>query len=143
MLPGPREPRLAAAERPSLAWKTGTSFGFRDAWSIGVIGNHVLTVWVGNFDGSANPALVGREAAAPLFFAIADSLAAETGRNVWWAAGEDVERLPQHLNLKRVEVCATTMRAPCSGSSTTASSPAPPPERATSGSRVPADSRSA
>ena len=99
----PGSPRQSG--RP-LAWKTGTSFGFRDAWSIGVIGNHVLTVWVGNFDGSANPALVGREAAAPLFFAIADSLAAETRRNVWWAAGEDVGAVAAAPQSKSVSRCA-------------------------------------
>ena len=107
-VPRPQASPLAAAQRHSVAWKTGTSFGFRDAWSIGVVGNHVLAVWTGNFDGSANPALVGREAAAPLFFAIADSLDRETTREVWWTAAETSGRLPERLNLKLVEVCATT-----------------------------------
>ena len=71
----PDPPTRDRTDRQTIAWKTGTSFGFRDAWSVGIVGHHVLAVWVGNFDGSANPALVGREAAAPLFFAIADSLA--------------------------------------------------------------------
>src|SRR5437867_4851914 len=53
-------------------WKTGTSHGFRDAWSIAVFDHHVLGVWVGNFDGRANPAFVGRTAAAPLLFQIID-----------------------------------------------------------------------
>lgn len=57
-----------------VAWKTGTSYGFRDAWTAGVIGDHVLVVWLGNFDNSANPALVGREIASPLFFEIAELL---------------------------------------------------------------------
>ncbi len=61
-------------DQPDTAWKTGTSWGFRDAWSVGVVGHHVLAVWVGNFDGSKNPALIGGKAAAPLFFAISDSL---------------------------------------------------------------------
>jgi penicillin-binding protein 1C len=64
-------------DSPDTAWKTGTSWGFRDAWSVGVVGRHVLTVWVGNFDGSKNPALIGGKAAAPLFFAIIDSLRAQ------------------------------------------------------------------
>jgi penicillin-binding protein 1C len=64
-------------DRPDTAWKTGTSWGFRDAWSVGVAGRHVLAVWVGNFDGSKNPALIGGRAAAPLFFAIIDSLRAQ------------------------------------------------------------------
>ena len=87
-VPRPEASALASGQRQSLAWKTGTSFGFRDAWSIGVVGNYVLAVWTGNFDGSANPALVGRLAAAPLFFAIADSLGGETARDLWWTATE-------------------------------------------------------
>lgn len=59
---------------PDVAWKTGTSWGFRDAWSAGVVGHYVLVVWVGNFDGSPNPALIGGKLAAPLFFASIDSL---------------------------------------------------------------------
>jgi len=61
-------------DQPDTAWKTGTSWGFRDAWSVGVVGHHVLVIWVGNFDGSKNPALIGGKAAAPLFFSIIDSL---------------------------------------------------------------------
>ena len=57
-----------------ISWKTGTSWGFRDAWSIGTVGPYVLAVWIGNFDGRGNPAFVGIDAAAPLFFRIADSL---------------------------------------------------------------------
>src|SRR5437762_10841221 len=57
-------------------WKTGTSHGFRDAWSIAVFDHYVLGAWVGNFDGRANPAFVGRTAAAPLLFQIIDRLRA-------------------------------------------------------------------
>lgn len=57
-----------------IAWKTGTSWGFRDAWSVGVVGPYILAVWIGNFDSSGNPAFVGVDAAAPLFFRIADGL---------------------------------------------------------------------
>ena len=59
-----------------VAWKTGTSWGFRDAWSVGLVGPYALAVWVGNFDSESNPAFVGVSAAAPLFFEIVDSLAA-------------------------------------------------------------------
>ena len=99
-VPRSLETSLERGRQPPIAWKTGTSFGFRDAWSVGVFGPYVLAVWVGNFDGSANPAFVGRTAAAPLFFAIADSLLG------------DVEpaqpRRVAGLNLRRVEVCAPT-----------------------------------
>jgi penicillin-binding protein 1C len=57
-----------------IAWKTGTSWGFRDAWSAGVVGPYVLVVWIGDFEGRGNPAFGGVDAAAPLFFRIADAL---------------------------------------------------------------------
>jgi len=57
-----------------VAWKTGTSWGQRDAWSAGIAGPYVLVVWTGNFDGRGNAALVGQRAAAPLFFRIVDAL---------------------------------------------------------------------
>jgi penicillin-binding protein 1C len=58
-----------------IAWKTGTSWGFRDAWSAGIVGPYVLVVWIGDFEGRGNPAFVGVDAAAPLFFRIADAVA--------------------------------------------------------------------
>jgi penicillin-binding protein 1C len=57
-----------------VAWKTGTSWGFRDAWTAGVAGPYALVVWIGDFRGQGNPAFVGIDAAAPLFFRIADAL---------------------------------------------------------------------
>jgi len=53
-----------------IAWKTGTSFGFRDAWAIGLTPQYVVCVWVGNADGEGRPGLVGIEAAAPVLFDI-------------------------------------------------------------------------
>ena len=52
----------------SLAYKTGTSYGYRDAWAVGFDGRHVLGVWVGRPDGAAIPGLTGLTAAAPLLF---------------------------------------------------------------------------
>jgi len=49
-----------------LAWKTGTSFGFRDAWAVGVTDTWTLGVWVGRPDGTPNPGYFGANAAAPL-----------------------------------------------------------------------------
>ena len=51
-----------------LAWKTGTSHGFRDTWACGVMGDWVLCMWVGNFDGKPMPGLFARDTAAPLLF---------------------------------------------------------------------------
>lgn len=87
--------------RITPAWKTGTSWGFRDAWTAGVIGPYVLVVWMGNFDGRANPALVGIHTAAPLFFDLADALRT--------AEPEMVEPIYRNSpRLARVEVCAAS-----------------------------------
>ena len=51
-----------------IAFKTGTSYGYRDAWSIGFDGKHTIGVWVGRPDGAPVPGLVGRAAAAPILF---------------------------------------------------------------------------
>jgi penicillin-binding protein 1C len=91
--------------RGAIGWKTGTSFGFRDAWAVGVFGRFALGVWVGNFDGAPNPAFVGREAAGPLLFSIADALR---------AAGEpEGPPAPPHpLSLVRAPVCALSGAIP-------------------------------
>jgi penicillin-binding protein 1C len=57
-----------------VAWKTGTSFGFRDAWAVGVTPSYVVGVWVGNADGEGRPGLIGREVAAPLLFDVFSAL---------------------------------------------------------------------
>jgi penicillin-binding protein 1C len=101
--PRPDGLQLDAYRRgPAIAWKTGTSYAFRDAWTVGVFGPWVLAVWVGNFDGSANAAFVGRQAAAPLFFAIVDDLASDVDES--YAAFEP----GPGLNVAKVDVCAGT-----------------------------------
>lgn len=57
-----------------IAWKTGTSFGFRDGWAVGVTPKYVVGIWVGNADGEGRPGLTGTEAAAPLMFSVFSSL---------------------------------------------------------------------
>ncbi len=52
----------------NIAWKTGTSYGYRDAWAIGVTPGYVVGVWAGNSDGEGRPGLTGLTAAAPLMF---------------------------------------------------------------------------
>lgn len=52
----------------SIAWKTGTSFGHRDAWAIGLNPEYVVAVWVGNASGEGRPDLTGISAAAPILF---------------------------------------------------------------------------
>lgn len=95
-------PRLLSEIRP-VAWKTGTSFSFRDAWTAGVFDNYVLVVWVGNFDGTSNPEFVGRTAAAPLFFHVVDALRARAAA----PAQTCFARTPD-LNLRQVDLCAVS-----------------------------------
>jgi penicillin-binding protein 1C len=57
-----------------IAWKTGTSYGFRDAWAIGTTPEYVVGVWAGNASGEGRPGLTGIGAAAPLMFQIFSSL---------------------------------------------------------------------
>lgn len=94
-------PDSGVPARPAIAWKTGTSWGFRDAWTAGVFGRHVLVVWIGQFDGASNPAYIGIQAAAPLFMRMVDALRAE-GLD----PGEMAHRISP--DLQQIEVCAAT-----------------------------------
>jgi penicillin-binding protein 1C len=83
-----------------VAWKTGTSYGFRDAWAIGVTPRHVVGVWAGNADGEGRAGLTGHAAAAPILF---DLVGALPGGG-WFA--------PPASGLEDVDVCARSgMRA--------------------------------
>lgn len=66
-----------------LAWKTGTSYGFRDAWAIGVNSQYTVGVWVGNSSGEARPSLLGIKTAAPLLFEVVSRLPQPKGP-VWF-----------------------------------------------------------
>ena len=76
-----------------IAWKTGTSFGFRDAWAIGTTKDYVVGVWVGNADGEGRPGLVGVQAAAPILFEVFDVLP----NSDWFAKPFD--------EMQEVEIC--------------------------------------
>jgi penicillin-binding protein 1C len=65
-----------------IAWKTGTSFGFRDGWAVGVNRDYAVGVWVGNADGEGRPGLTGTETAAPVLFDIFSQLPG----NGWFTA---------------------------------------------------------
>ena len=60
---------------PRIAWKTGTSYGRRDAWSLGYNRDYTIGVWVGNFNGQGSPALTGADVATPLLFNLFNALA--------------------------------------------------------------------
>nr|WP_305659023.1 penicillin-binding protein 1C [Phenylobacterium sp.] len=70
--PAGSTPAALTKGRPVMAFKTGTSYGFRDAVAAGVVGPYVIVVWTGRADGGARGGLTGRDAALPLLFDTAD-----------------------------------------------------------------------
>ncbi len=104
-----KSPRPGASEtrgEDAVFWKTGTSHGFHDAWSIAVFDRFVFAVWIGNADGKSNPAFVGRTAAAPLLFQIIDTM--RSGGD----AASPPHDPPAGANLRRVEFCAISGQLP-------------------------------
>ncbi len=77
-----------------VAWKTGTSFGFRDAWAVGLTPQYAVGVWVGNADGEGRPGLIGVEKAAPILFDIFNALPT---KNDWFEQPYD--------DMMKIEVC--------------------------------------
>ena len=84
------------ASARNIAWKTGTSFGFRDAWAVGMTRDYVVAVWAGNADGEGRQGLTGATAAAPLLFDIFDLLPASG----WFNAPAD--------ELEKITICANS-----------------------------------
>lgn len=76
------------ASSRQVAWKTGTSFGFRDAWAIGLTRDFLVAVWCGNADGEGRPSLTGTAAAAPLMFDLFNLLPA----GKWYTCPDDQMR---------------------------------------------------
>ncbi|GHT77621.1 penicillin-binding protein 1C [Bacteroidia bacterium] len=66
----------AIASMQKIAWKTGTSYGFRDAWAVGVTSGYVVGVWVGNASGEGKPNLTGARTAGPVMFDVFNLLPA-------------------------------------------------------------------
>lgn len=82
-----------SGSRP-FAWKTGTSFGHKDAWAVGVNPDYTIAVWVGNFDGESNKNLSGATSAGPILFDILQFLPQENPR-VWFTKNDiDYRPLP-------------------------------------------------
>ncbi|MCB0629474.1 MAG: penicillin-binding protein 1C [Lewinella sp.] len=90
-----------------VAWKTGTSFGFRDAWAVGVTPTYAIGVWAGNADGEGRPGLVGVKAAAPVLFEILNALPAASGARQWFDQPFD--------DLQRMPICADSGYRPLEG----------------------------
>jgi len=72
--PAGRTPAALVQNAPRIAFKTGTSYGFRDAWSFGVAGGYAIGVWVGRPDGAPRPGATGRDTALPILFEAFDLL---------------------------------------------------------------------
>ncbi len=97
----PRAWRLARSA-PAVAWKTGTSYGHRDAWAVGFSRRFSIGVWVGNFDGKPRHGISGAEHAAPLLFDLFRAL----------DPGGPGPRKPTGLRLGKLEVCALSHQLP-------------------------------
>jgi len=89
---------------PKIAWKTGTSYGKRDAWSIGYNRKYTIGVWVGNFSGEGVPELSGANTATPLLFSIFNSLDYNSS-NSWY-------QMPENVSLRKI--CAVSGDIPSS-----------------------------
>lgn len=100
--PRPYPTNSSVGKQIEVYWKTGTSSGYRDAWSIGIFGPYVLAVWIGDFNNQSNPAYVGATAAAPLFFTIVDVV------NKHFDQLPDVIKATPQMNLTKVKVCETS-----------------------------------
>jgi penicillin-binding protein 1C len=90
---------------PRIAWKTGTSFGKKDAWSIGYNGRYTIGVWVGNFSGEGVPELNGAHIATPLLFQLFNALDYQSAAR-WFG-------VPAQLALRKV--CAVSGAIPGEG----------------------------
>jgi penicillin-binding protein 1C len=87
----------------SIYWKTGTSYGHRDAWAAGSSARYTAVVWLGNFDNSPSASLVGADAAGPILFDVLEGLKER---------GDRFTALEPTPDLAPVEVCAYSGRLP-------------------------------
>ncbi|KRD80485.1 penicillin-binding protein 1C [Lysobacter sp. Root983] len=94
--PGAVADTFDTSGRPRVAWKTGTSYGFRDAWALGSTRRYTVGVWVGRPDGTPLPGQYGAVTALPLLFEVVDSLPRQRG---------DGALKPPPANVEQIEVC--------------------------------------
>jgi penicillin-binding protein 1C len=80
----------ATEHMPKIAWKTGTSYGRKDAWSIGYNKNYTVGVWVGNFSGQGVPELSGANTATPILFKIFNTIDYDSNSD-WYAPPKECE----------------------------------------------------
>jgi penicillin-binding protein 1C len=72
--PEGRMPAVLTQEAPVIAFKTGTSYGYRDAWAAGVGNGYAVVVWLGRADGAPRPGVTGREGSLPVLFDVFDAI---------------------------------------------------------------------
>lgn len=94
-----RDPRAELVQRPALAWKTGTSYGFRDAWAIGVGPRYLIGVWIGRPDGTPVPGQFGLASAAPLMLQVHDVL---TNRDSQRGISAPVKPVPTNVGVAAI-----------------------------------------
>lgn len=94
-----RDPRAELVQRPALAWKTGTSYGFRDAWAIGVGPRYLIGVWIGRPDGTPVPGQFGLASAAPLMLQVHDVL---TNRDSQRGISAPVKPVPANVGVAAI-----------------------------------------
>jgi penicillin-binding protein 1C len=95
---------------PKIAWKTGTSYGRRDAWSIGYNKKYTVGVWVGNFSALGVPELTGANVATPLLFKIFNTLDYDADRE-WFSKPEDcdIRLVCSETGMEPAEHCTHTV----------------------------------
>ena len=106
--------QFASSQR--IAWKTGTSFGFRDGWAIGCTKKYVVAVWVGNADGEGRPGLIGLATAAPIMFDVFKLLKSTS----WFEQPlDEMERVPvcHQSGYRALDICESkdSMWVPVAG----------------------------
>ncbi|MGR6620163.1 peptidoglycan glycosyltransferase PbpC [Pseudomonas rhodesiae] len=94
-----RDPRAELVQRPVLAWKTGTSYGFRDAWAIGVGPRYLIGIWIGRPDGTPVPGQFGLASAAPLMLQVHDVL---TNRDSQRGISAPVKVVPANVGVAAI-----------------------------------------
>ncbi|UBM27786.1 peptidoglycan glycosyltransferase PbpC [Pseudomonas sp. p1(2021b)] len=94
-----RDPHAELVQRPQLAWKTGTSYGFRDAWSVGVGPRYLIGVWIGRPDGTPVPGQFGLASAAPLMLQVHDLL---SNRDSQRGISAPAVRVPQSVGVAAI-----------------------------------------
>lgn len=100
--PDMNETWMLTRDMPETAWKTGTSFGHRDAWAVGISGDYAIGVWVGNPDGRPRKGISGAVHAGPLLFDLLRTA----------APGGKLPAPPEGSGISEIEVCSHSRQLP-------------------------------